>query len=141
MRYVTKARLLLFVVPLLMSVACDNGDSPTIPSPAPTVTETFTGTLTQNGAATHPFTATTEGTVRATLTGVEPSSSPSFGFSMGTWDGAVCTDVLSNRLATTSAVLTGTVVSASSLCVRVFDSQGTIPADTPINYTIQVEHP
>jgi len=46
-----------------------------------------------------------------------------------------------NNLATTSAALTGTVVAPSSLCVRLFDSQGIVPTDAPINYTVQVVHP
>jgi hypothetical protein len=141
MRYAAKARFLLLIVPLLISGACDNGDTPTEPTPPPLITVNFTGTLTRNGAVTHPFSTTAGGTVTATLTGVEPSTSPTIGFSMGTWNGTVCTAIMANELATTSAVLTGDVITPSSLCVRLFDPQGLISADTPVNYAVRVEHP
>jgi hypothetical protein len=140
MRAVLKGRFLLLVVLVFVS-ACDNGDSPLDPTPPTLVTETFTGVVNLNGSVVHPFIATTAGSVTATITGVDPSSSPSFGFGMGTWDGAVCTITMLNNLATTSAALTGTVVAPSSLCIRLFDSQGNVPTDAPINYTVQVVHP
>jgi hypothetical protein len=140
MRYAAKARILLLIVPLSVSGACDNGEIPTGPT-APPITETFTGQLTQNGASVHPFTATAQGTVTATLTGVDPSTSPAIGFSMGTWNGTACTAIVANDLATSAAALTGTVIAASNLCVRLYDPQGTVPADTPVNYTVQVVHP
>jgi hypothetical protein len=140
MRAVLKARFLLVLL-VLVSGACDNGDSPTIPTPPTPITETFTGVVNLNGSVVHPFIASGAGSVTATITGVDPSSSPSFGFGMGTWDGAVCTITMLNNLATTSAALTGTVVAPSSLCIRLFDSQGNVPTDAPINYTVQVVHP
>ena len=94
--------------------ACDNGDPPT---------------------------ATTAGAVTATLSTVEPSTSPALGFSMGTWDGAVCSAALTNNFAVQSSTLNGTVVGITPLCVRLFDASGTIPADTPVNYTITVLRP
>ena len=94
--------------------------------------------LSLNGSVVHPFIASAAGSVTATITAVDPSTSPSFGFGMGTWDGSVCTVIMLNNLATTSAALAGTVVAPSSLCVRLFDSQGNVPSDAPINYTVQV---
>jgi hypothetical protein len=127
----------------LTLAACDNGETITAPTPNPTVTETFTGSVTRNGSQLHAFVATAAGTVTATITAVDPADSPAFGFSMGTLDliTGVCTAVLTNRTATTSAVLTGNVVGITSLCVQLFDSSGTIPADVPVNYTLTVQHP
>ena len=141
MRYVLLMRLPLLLAALLVSGACDNGDTPTNPTDPPTETETFAGTVVRNGSQIHSFVASAAGTVRATLTGVSPAGSPALGFSMGTWDGTVCTAVLTNNAATTTSVLTGTVVGISSLCIRVFDSSGEIPADAPVNYTVTVERP
>jgi hypothetical protein len=141
MRYVAKTGFVLVVVSLLLSAACDNGDSPTVPTPPNPITETFTGVVNLNGSVVHPFVATTAGSVTATITAVDPSTSPSFGFAMGTWNGAVCTEIMVNNLATTSAALTGTVVAPSNLCVRMFDSQGNVPTEAPINYTVEVVHP
>lgn len=143
MRFPLPVRISVLLVALLVSGACDNGDSPTDPTDPPTVTETFNGTLSRNGSQIHTFTATTQGRVTATVTSVTPAGSPAFGFSLGTWDpqNEVCTAVLTNNAATASSVLTGTVVGISSLCVRLFDANAAIPADTPISYTVTVERP
>ena len=63
-------------------------DAPT----APTVTETFTGTLTVNGATTHPFPidAIVGGTVTATLKTIAPDGDSVVGLSLGTWNGSTC---------------------------------------------------
>jgi hypothetical protein len=143
LRQLYPVKLVMFVLAGLMAVACDNGDPPTAPSPAPTVTETFTGTVTRNGAQVHSFVATTQGIVTATISAVDPATSPAIGFSMGTWDSFnnICTAVLTNNNATTSAVLTGNVVGISSLCVRLFDPFSAVPDDAPVNYTVTVTRP
>ena len=143
MRYVFPVRFVALALAVMLVAACDNGDSPTAPTPNPTVTETFTGSITRNGSQLHAFVATAAGPVTATITAVDPADSPAFGFSMGTLDlvTGICTAVLTNRTATTSAVLTGNVVGISSLCVQLFDASGAIPADIPVNYTLTVVHP
>lgn len=140
MRHALLVRFSVLVFVSLALAACDNGETPTAPNP-PTVTETFPGTLTLNGSQMHTFIATTAGVVTATLSTVEPSNSPALGFSMGTWDGAVCSASLTNNFAVQSSTLTGTVVGITPLCVRLFDASGTIPADTPVNYSITVIRP
>ena len=142
MRYVLPGRLVVLLMAGLFVAACDNGELPTPPS-NPTFTETFSGSITRNGAQVHAFVATAAGTVTATITAVTPPGSPTFGFSMGTFDvvTGVCTAVVTNPNATLSAVHTGSVVGISALCVHLFDASGTIPADTPVNYTVTVERP
>ena len=142
MRYASPVRFLSLALALMLA-GCDNGDSPTAPSPNPTVTETFTGSITRNGSQLHAFVGTAAGPVTATITAVDPADSPAFGFSMGTLDlvTGVCTAVLTNPRATTSAVLNGNVVGISSLCILLFDASGTIPAEVPVNYTLTVVHP
>lgn len=140
LRYVPLARLLLVIALVAGAAACDNGDIPTDPTP-PIVTETFTGALNRNGLQLHPFVAGDRGTVKATISALEPASAPVVGFSLGTWDGAVCTVVMTNRFATTSSSLSGTVVGITSLCVQIFDASGEIPEDAPVSYTITVERP
>lgn len=143
LRYALLVRILVLFAALTAAGACDNGDSPTDPSNPPTVTETFTGTLSRNGSQLHTFTATARGTVRATLTSVTPAGSPAVGLSLGTWDPTfeVCSVVLTNNAAIPSSVLQGNIVGITSLCVRIFDSTGNVPADEPIAYTITVERP
>lgn len=140
MRYALLVRLPVLLAVLLVSGACDNGDTPTNPDP-PTVTETYTGTVSRNGSQIHSFIATARGTVTATLSTVEPAGSPAIGFSMGTWDGTICTAVLTNNAAIVSSQLTGSIVGISSLCIRLFDPFGSIPEGTPVNYTVTVVRP
>ena len=94
--FLSRAALLTLA---LVGTACDNG--PDIgPTPPPVlVTETFTGTVTLNGAISHSFNATTAGTTTATITALDPSGA-FIGFQMGTWSGVVCTAVLSNEAGT-----------------------------------------
>lgn len=116
---------------------------PTTPDPV-IVTETFTGTLTVNGAMTHNvFTAAT-GTVSATLTSLGDNPPEKVGFSMGTLTGtgtlsATCSVVLHNDAAVVSSNIIGTVTTLSgSICVRVHD----VGALTePVSYTFTVTHP
>lgn len=142
LRHAFPGRLVIVLIAGLFVTACDNGELPTPPS-NPTFTETFTGSITRNGAQVHPFVATAAGTVTATITAVSPPDSPLFGFSMGTFDPVtgVCTASVINQNATLSAVHSGIVVGISSLCLHLFDASGTIPADTPVNYTVTVVRP
>src|SRR5512134_3835573 len=90
--FLSRAALLALA---LFGAACDNGeDGITVPTPN-LVTETFTGTVTLNGAVSHGFTVLTAGTTVAEITAIDPAGS-FVGFQMGTWSGVVCTAVLSN---------------------------------------------
>jgi hypothetical protein len=130
----------LILVAALAAGGCDNGPDPNRPTPpAPTVTETFSGTLNLNGAVTHPFSAQAAGSVTATITAVDPIGSL-VGLELGTFNGTVCSAILSNPLATTASFLTGTTQTRADLCVRIHDPNGTLTAG-PVNYTIQVVHP
>jgi hypothetical protein len=112
--------------------------SPTTPDVA-TTTETFSGTIGKNGAATHSFFTTATGSVTATLTNLDPAETGTIGLSMGTWNGVTCAIVLANDKAVLTTVVTGTVSSSSgSLCVRVYDV-GSITG--PTDYEVTVVHP
>jgi hypothetical protein len=120
------------------SSACDNGPTITTPTPGPTVTDTFTGTVRLNGSVTHSFSTTSAGAVTATITTVDPSGSV-LGFQLGTWNTVTCSAVLSNDLATVNSVLSGTSQSSASLCVKIHDPNGAL-TDTTVNYTVTVTH-
>lgn len=140
MRSISRGWLALLVVAAVGLAACDNtvddrNNTPT--TPTPDVTETFSGTINQNGAATHAFNVNAGGTVTATLTTLSPEGTIA-GLALGTWNGALCQIVLANDSAVQSNVVTGTVSSIGSLCVRISDT-GKLTGAT--DYTITVVHP
>jgi len=134
--------ILLLALATSLAGCNDNTTSPTptttTTATTATTTETFTGTLHLNGAETFNFLAASGGTVLITLTAV-PSGTPPIGLSLGTWTGSACQIVIDNSNAAQSAVVTGTVTAAASLCARVYDAHGTIT--TPADFTITAAHP
>jgi hypothetical protein len=134
-------KLVALVLPLAMLVtACegDLADIPTTPDPV-TVTETFSGTLTVNGAATHVFFTTATGAVTATLTSLGDEPPTAVGMSLGTYSTTqVCSTVLSRDNAVVTTVVEGTVTTlGGSLCVRIYDV-GSLAK--PVPYEIRVSH-
>lgn len=124
-----------------VAAGCDGeiNNIPTTPDPV-FVTETFTGTLTVNGAQTHNVFTSATGMVTATVTSLGETAPEKVGFSMGTLSTiGTCTVVLHNDSAVVNSSLNGTVASLNgSLCVRVFDVGA---LTTPVDYTITVNHP
>jgi hypothetical protein len=112
----------------------DNPDDPVL------VTETFSGTLTRNGAVTHDFDTSGPGEMSATITALSPDQNAIVGFAIGLWNGTVCD--LSRGLirdqASTTTVIYGSVNARGSLCVRIYDV-GRL--DNPTDYEITVTHP
>lgn len=131
---------LLVCASLLTTVACGGDNTVTTPTtPTPTnVTETFSGTISVNGAVTHAFVVASSGSVTAGLSSVTPDSAAVLGLSLGTWNGAVCQIVLANDKAQQGSIVIGTASSLGNLCVRVYDP-GTLTQ--PIDYQLQVVHP
>lgn len=124
------------------AIACSNNTTNTTSPSAPTTTntQTFSGTLTTNGAVTHQFTAASAGTVTASLTTLSAASATqTVSLAIGTWNGTVCQIILANDSAAQGATVTGSVSTASNLCVRIADANGSIPGPAP--YTITVTHP
>jgi hypothetical protein len=131
--------LAVVVLAACFTAGCEDDTPPTTIRPDPElVTETFTGSINQNGAATHPFVATQAGAVRATLTAVTPDATIAVGLTLGTWNGAICQAVLSNDNAFQGAVINGTASVSSTLCVRIQDV-GKLTGT--LSYTIDVIHP
>lgn len=139
MRRVTIACTL--VLPLLAAGCGNNAQTPTTPTETVTpVTDTFTGTLTRNGATSHPFpvVSTAGGDVTASLKALSPDGAAVVGMSLGTWNGTACQAVLSNDRATVTSAILGRATSAGTLCVRIFDV-GTLTE--PQDYEVEVVHP
>jgi hypothetical protein len=128
------------VLACLCSAGCEevNPSGPSNDPPVPPVTDTFTGTLNRNGAATFNFLVAGGGLVRLTLTKVEPDNTIAVGLAMGTWNGTACAVVLSNDNALESSTVLGQAGGIGQLCVRIYDV-GKIPDS--IDFELSVIHP
>jgi hypothetical protein len=131
--------LSVVMLAIAMSACGEEDDPPTAPTPPTTFTQTFSGTLTPNGARTHSFATQASGTVTATLSSLAPDATISVGLALGTWNGAVCQILLPNDNAVVTTVVTGGVSAIGSLCVRIADVAATVMQ--PTDYEIVVVHP
>ncbi len=123
----------------LSAAACGNNDTPVAPSPDPvSVTDTFNGTLTRNGATSFPFNVSAAGYVVATLTSVADSAVP-VGLSLGIWSTSLstCSVVLANDAAVQGTSVTGSATAVGQLCVRVYDVGKLVD---PLDYQLSVTH-
>lgn len=129
----------VLLIGALLATGCDNDpdlpDTPTAPDP---VTDTFTGSINVNGAATHTFTVPSAGIVTATLTAVTPDATVQVGFGLGTWNGSNCQMVLVKDDGLQGNAVTGLNSSAGTLCVRIYDVGRMTES---LGYTLTVSHP
>jgi hypothetical protein len=102
------------------------------------VTETFSGTLTANGAFTFPFIVASPGVLTGTLTALAPDPFTTIGIALGTFTGGTCQIILANDDAIQGSTITGVVNAQGALCARVYDSKGQLPQ--PVTFTITVAH-
>jgi LysM repeat protein len=135
----------LFTLPALMlaatifSAACDDDSitTPTTPTAPTELVEEFTGTLTVNGAATHPYVVQRVGVTSATINTLEPNAEAVVGIALGTWNGQSCQIIIANDAATTNSAATGQATSIGNFCARISDV-GRLTA--PTDYKITVRH-
>lgn len=118
------------------AAACSSDLTTTPTAPTETITESFSGTVNRNGAATHPFTSA-PGTLTATLRTLAPDSTIVVGLSLGTWNGTSCQIVLANDKATQGAVVIGNASTTTNLCARIYDVGSVVE---PVSYQIDVVH-
>ena len=124
----------------LVQTACSESINPSLPTdPGNPVIDTFTGTLTPNGAKTEPFSVTRSGSVTATLSSLAPDATITIGLSLGTWNGTACSTVISNDSATVGTAVTGAADREGRLCVRVYDANGKLLQ--PTDFELNVVHP
>ena len=135
------SRLRILAVAMVLGAAgcgSDTPTTPTTPTTPVTVTDTFAGTLSPNGAATYTFTTGLSGQVTATLATLSPNSTLVVGLSLGTWNGNACQIVLSKDTATQFSFIIGQASQANTFCVRIYDVGNVVD---PATYEIQVNHP
>jgi hypothetical protein len=149
MRNLPKRSLLL--LPLLAALtlassACSNSSDSSLTLPSSTATsstETFTGSIAQNGTAVHSFVVKTGGyTLLAGYTSLDPSTVTALGLGIGAWDAATSTcglNLTQNDAGRSgSTAVTGTA-GAGNYCIRVYDG-GNLAAGVTVTYTLQVQH-
>ena len=129
---------LVLAAAALATAGCGDDNVTTPDTPAPTsVTETFEGTVTRNGAITQPFVVQTAGTVVATFTTLDPEDAV-LGLSLGTWNGIVCAQgagALANDAAKVGVSVTGSATATGNYCVRVYDA-GKLTQSTAYQLTV-----
>jgi hypothetical protein len=135
--YRVSCRALLLAVAFVATGACNN-NTITPPTPSSPVTDTYSGTLTKNGAFTHAFSILSLGSITASIVSLSPNSAQIVGLQLGVWNGTSCTAASSTDTATTGSSITLTASAAGVVCVRLYDV-GFIT--DPVLYQLQVVHP
>src|SRR5947209_1101819 len=77
-------------------------------------TDTFTGTLSKNGAFTHIFTINTLGAVTATIINLSPDTTQIVGLSLGVWNGTSCSTSPATGGSATDVASTGTSITLNA---------------------------
>jgi hypothetical protein len=131
-------RALLVLVAAVTMGACNNNPIVTAPTPGTPVTDTYSGTLSKNGAFTHSFSISTLGSITAAIISLAPDSTQIVGLQLGVWNGTSCTAASSTDTATTGSSITLSASAAGVVCVRLYDV-GFI--GDPVLYQLQVVHP
>jgi hypothetical protein len=136
-------RLIVRLVPIvaasLIMVGCgDSSSEATVVTPPPTLTDTFSGTLSLNGATTFAFAVTGLGNITAQLTTLSPDSTRPVGVSLGTWNGSICQIILRNDNSVQGSQVVGTASTTGSFCVTIYDAAGTVVG--PQAFTLDVYH-
>src|SRR5947207_2805442 len=131
--------LVLSAVSLILSACHSSSDDAVVAPPPATLSDSFTGTLTLNGAAAYPFAVTGASNIQAQLTTLMPDATKPVGLSLGTWNGSICQIVLDNPNSVQGAVVPGNSSTTGSFCVRIYDAAGTVVQ--PQTYVIDVSHP
>ena len=128
----------VFIFACAAAAGCGDDDAPpTTPIETPVqINESFQGTITLNGAATHVFGTQRAGQATANLTSLSPDSAAIVSFMFGTWNGQYCQVILVKDDATQAQNLVGNA-SQGSFCVRIADI-GRLTA--PTDYVITVQH-
>jgi hypothetical protein len=147
-RYMPKQFVLIPLLAAACALAGCGGESATSPTTTTTttptlVTETFSGSIGQNGTAVHSLTVTTSGyTLLAGYTSIAPSSVTALGIGLGSWDAtnSSCSlNLTQNDSARSGSTALSGSANAGSYCLRVYDGAN-IGAGVTASYSVQVQH-
>jgi hypothetical protein len=93
----------------------------TTTAPSVSITETYDGTVSVNGAATFSFGVVGAGAVTATYKSMSPAADATMGLALGIWNGATCQVIIANDNAIVNSTVIGQASAAGNLCVRAYD--------------------
>lgn len=132
----------LVLIAAVATAACGDVKDPITFDPTPlTITDTFSGTILTGETKAHAFANTVAGTITVTLTAVGPDDTLTLGLDIGVWDGLGCNPIFGtgSRAAAKGYSFAGSAV-AANFCIRIYDADSRIPAETEATYTVSVEH-
>jgi len=123
----------------VLASGCSDPVVPAAPTPvAPTITETFTGTLLQLGANSHPFSVQQIGGIKVSITKIDPSAAVSIGIGTPSTASGTCLAISSlTAVASEGTQISGTATLVGSFCVAVSDVGNLVE---PVTYSITVLH-
>lgn len=135
--------IVMLSLPWLPACGADS-DSTTSPTAVATLaTDSFSGSIQQNGKAVHSFTVTSSGyALLAGYTSISPSTVPALGLGIGSWDASTSScslNISQNDTARSGNTGLSGTSNSGTYCVRVYDG-GNIPAGVTTSYTLQVQH-
>lgn len=135
------------IVIVILAAGCDEDELPTAPvddtPPAPTITETFSGSFGQNGTSQHVFTVVARGDITLEITSLEPVATLTVGMSLGRFDAAAeqpCSVFASDNRVVVGSVLLSSNREPGEYCVNIGDVGNVFP-DATVTYTVDVTHP
>jgi len=123
----------------LMLYGCSDPAVPAAPTPvAPTITDTFTGTLLQLGTNSHPFTVQQIGGIKVSITQIDPAAAVSLGVGTPSTASGACLVISSlNAVVSAGVQISGTATITGNFCVAVSDVGNLVE---PVTYTVTVLH-
>jgi len=149
MRHTTRHICLTLLFAAAHSAGGCGGDSSTSPTTTTTtttatlVTETFSGSIGQNGVSVYPFTVSTSGySLLAGYTSIVPASVTALGIGLGSWDATTSTcslNITQNDAGRSGSTAISGNANAGSYCLRVYDGAN-IGASVTASYSVQVQH-
>jgi len=137
-----RARLisaLVAVAAVASAAACSDPKAPPAPTPvAPSIVDTFSGTVTVQSHTFHQFTVKEVGGVKVALTSVVPGAALGIGVGTPSVATASCLVISSTTaVAGQTVLISGTATVPGNFCVSIFDIGNLVES---VNYTIVVSH-
>jgi hypothetical protein len=123
----------LLVAGAVISAGCGG-----VTDPSSNTVESFSGSLSPGGVATHTFSAGKNGEVQLKLTAIAPNPASLIGWALGLPVNSLCSAFTSITTAGLNTAAVTYPVNKGSYCVQVYEAGTSTVTQT---YTIQVSHP